>query len=57
MNSLDQTLRVRIGGTLPKGMMNASSSSGVHPNHFYQSNNSLNRDHNTSGVSNAGGLA
>jgi hypothetical protein len=51
MNSLDQTLRVRIGGTLPKGLLNASQSSttGVNPNHFYQSS-TLNRDFSSNGA-------
>lgn len=62
INSLDQTLRVRIGGHLPKGMLGQSQSSssqgppvgasGVHPNHFYQANNNnMNRDYNSSGMS------
>lgn len=42
INTLDQTLRLRIGGVLPKGLGGMGSSSGISndsgvpPNHFYQ---------------------
>lgn len=68
---MDQTLRLRIGGALPKGLMSQSNSSsgpplhllgsvgqsqggssGIHPNHFYQSSAYGNpRDHSSSSIS------